>query len=185
VDVSCEVSDVPPGVLDRALLRVSHPVLDLREGLLDRIEVGRIWREIPEAGTGCADHLSDGVGLVRAEIVHNDDIAGLEHRHELLLDISTETRPVDRPVKDARGGQAVASKRTEECQRAPVTMGRKAAQALAFFAPAIEWGHVGLDPGFINEDQSFGIETRLKAVPALPASSDVGTGLFKGEQRFF
>lgn len=176
---------MPPSILDRAFLRVSHPVLDLREGLLDRIEVRGIWREIPEAGTGRADHLADGVGFVRAEIVHDDDIAGLEHGHELLLDIGAEALPIDRPVEDARGGQTIASKRTEECQCAPVTMGRKATQAFALRSPAIEWGHVGLDPGFIDKDQSLGIETRLKAVPALPAASDVGTGLLKGEQRFF
>jgi hypothetical protein len=64
-------------------------------------------------------------------------------------------------------------------------MGRKATQAFALRSPAIEWGHVGLDPGFIDKDQSLGIETRLKAVPALPAANDVGTGLLKGEQRFF
>lgn len=176
---------MPPGVLDRAFLRVSHPVLDLREGLLDRIEVRGVWWEIPEASTGCPDQLSDGVGFVSAEIVHDDDIAGFEHRDELLLDISTEALPIDRPVEDARGGQAVTSKRPEECQCAPVAMRRKAAQALAFFAPAIERCHVGFDPGFIDEDQSVGIEARLKAVPALPAASDVGTGLLKGKHRFF
>lgn len=176
---------MPPGVLDRSFLRVSHPVLDLREGLLDRIEVGRIWREIPEAGTGCADQLADGFGFVRAEVVHDDDIAGLEHRHELLLDVGTEAWAIDRPVEDARSGQAVTSKRSEECQCAPVAMRRKASQTLAFFAPAIERCHVGFDPGFIDEDQSVGIEAPLKAVPALPAASDVGAGLLKGEQSFF
>lgn len=122
---------------------------------------------------------------MRAEIVHDDDIAGLEHRHELLLDICTEARPIDRSIEDARSGQAVASKRPEECQCAPVAVRGKAVQALAFCAPAIEWGHVGLDPGFIDEDQSIGIKARLKAVPASPAAGDVGTGLLKGEQRFF
>lgn len=170
---------MPPGILDRAFLRVSHPVLDLREGLLDRIEVRGIWREIPEAG--CADHLADGVGFVRAEIVHDDDIARLEHGHELLLDIGAEALAIDRPVEDARGGQTIASKRTEECQCAPVTMGRKATQALALRSPAIEWGHVGLDPGFIDEDQSLGVEMTLQAVPTLPAAGDVGASLLKGE----
>ena len=61
----------------------------------------------------------------------------------------------------------------------------KATQALSFFSPAIEWRHIGLDPGFINEDQSFGIETILQAAPALPAASDVSAGLLKGKQRFF
>jgi hypothetical protein len=49
----------------------------------------------------------------------------------------------------------------------------------------MERRHVGLDPGFIDEDQSSGIEMRLKAVPALPAARNVGPGLLKSEQRFF
>lgn len=176
---------MPPGVLDCAFLRVSHPVLNLREGLLDGIEVRGVWWEIPEAGTGCADHLSDGLGFVRAEIVHDDDIAGLEHGHELLLNIGAEALAIDWPIEDARGGQTITPKRTEECQCAPVTMGRKATQAFALRSPAIEWGHVGLDPGFIDEDQSLGVEMTLQAVPTLPAAGDVGASLLKGEQRFF
>ena len=39
-------------VVDGALLDGAHPVLDLGEGLFDRIEVGRVWRQIPEPGAG-------------------------------------------------------------------------------------------------------------------------------------
>ncbi len=176
---------MPPSVFERAFLRVSHPVLDLREGLLDWIEVRGIGWKIPEAGAGCADRLADGIGFVRAEIVHDDDVAGLKDRHELLFDIGAEALRIDRPVEDARCGQTITPQSAEEGQGAPVAMGGEAAQALAFFAPAIEGRHVGLDPGFIDEDQSFGVETRLKAMPALPAASDVGAGLLKGEQSFF
>jgi hypothetical protein len=58
-------------------------------------------------------------------------------------------------------------------------------QSLAFCAPAPDRRHVGLDPGLINEDQPFGIEMILQALPPLSFASDIGTSLFKGEQRFF
>jgi hypothetical protein len=35
-----EVSDVAPCVIDGSLLGAAHPMLDLGEGLLDRIEIG-------------------------------------------------------------------------------------------------------------------------------------------------
>ena len=78
------MADVSPGVLDGSLLGLAHPVLDLGEGLLDGIEVGRVRRQIPEPGIGGADHLANGSGLVGAEIVHDDDVAGFEYRYELL-----------------------------------------------------------------------------------------------------
>jgi hypothetical protein len=52
------------------------------------------------------------------------------------------------------------------------------------FSPAAQRGHVGLDPGLVDEDQPPG-----SSRPARPASAaapgDVGAGLLKGEQRFF
>jgi hypothetical protein len=59
---------VAPGVLDGSLLSLAHPVLDFGEGLLDRIEIGRIFREEPQSGAGRPDGIADGLGPVRAEI---------------------------------------------------------------------------------------------------------------------
>jgi len=35
-----EAPEVAPGIFDRTLLGVAHPVFDLGEGLFDRVEVG-------------------------------------------------------------------------------------------------------------------------------------------------
>lgn len=37
----------------------------------------------------------------------------------------------------------------------------EAPQPLAFWAPSAQWGHVGLDPGFVDKDQGAGIEVGL------------------------
>ena len=179
------MADVTPSVLDRSLLSLAHPVLDLGEGLFDRIEIGRVWRQEPEPGAGCAYELTDCGRLVRPEIVHDDDVAGLEHRHELLLDIGAEALTVDRPIEDARRRQPVVAQSAEESQRAPVAMRGEAAQALASRPPAVERCHVGLDPGLVDEDQPPRVETGLNRPPSLPPTGDVGAGLLKGEQRFF
>jgi len=179
------VSDVPPRLLDGSLLCGSHPVLDLGEGLLDRIEVGGVGRQVPEPCSGRPDKLADGGRLVGAEIVHDDDVAGFERRHELLLDIGLEALAVDRPIEDARGGKAIDPQGSQEGQRAPMSVRSKAAQALAFRSPPPQRRHVGLDPGLIDEDQLAGIETGLPGAPTLSAAGNVGARLFKGEQRFF
>jgi hypothetical protein len=116
---------------------------------------------------------------------HDDDIAGLKHRHELLLDPGSEALAIDRPVEDARRGQAIAAQGADKGQGAPVAMRSKAAQRFAFLPPSAQRRHVGLDPCFIDEDQPSGIEAPLKGSPSLSPASNVGAGLLKGEQSFF
>ena len=174
-----------PSILDGSLLSVSHPVLDLGEGLLDRIEVRGVWRQVPKPCASCLDHLPDGRRFVGAEIVHDDDVIWFKHGHELLFDIGSEALAVDRSVEDARCGEPVATQRAEEGQGAPVAVRGEAVQRLALQPPASQRRHVGLDPGLVDEDQSTRIEAGLPRPPALPSAGDVGTGLLKGEQRFF
>jgi hypothetical protein len=118
---------------------------------------------------------------VRTEIVHNDDVAGLQHRHELLLDIGAEASSVDRSIEDAWGGEPIAAQGAKEGQRAPVAMRGEAAQALTLRPPAAQGGHVGLDPGLVDEDQSLRVEADLPGAPALTPPRDIGPGLLKGE----
>src|ERR1700743_3667909 len=68
-----EAADMAANVVDGALLGGAHPVLDLGEGLFDRIEVGGVWRQVPEPCAGCFDQAAQSTRLVAAEIVHNDD----------------------------------------------------------------------------------------------------------------
>ena len=48
------------------------------------------------------------MALVAAEIVHDDNVAGLERRHEEMLDIAFGAFAVDRSIKDARRVDPVA-----------------------------------------------------------------------------
>jgi len=174
-----------PGVLDVAFLHHPHPVFDLGESLLDGIEVWRVGRQEPEAGPGGADGVSHGLGFVAAEIVHDDDVAGSENGNQLLADIGAEALAVDRTIEDARGGELVAAQGGQKGHGAPVPMRCKAPQPLAPWSPAAKRGHIGLDPGFVDEDEALGIEAALPGLPAPSLAGNVGAALFKGEQRFF
>ena len=160
-------------------------MLDLGEGLLDWVEVGRVWRQEPEPCACGFDDFAKDNGLVAAEIVQDDDVARPQGRYELLLDISAEGLAVDRPVEDTRGGKPVATQRTKEGQRAPMAVWRKGAQAFAFVPPAAQRGHVGLDPGLVDEDELGWVEMTLPRPPSLTPPRDVATRLLKREQRFF
>jgi hypothetical protein len=148
-------------VVDIALLGGAHPVLDLGEGLFDRIEVRGIWRQIPEPCAGRFDQASQGSRLVAAEIVHNDDVARLKLWNQNLLNIGAEAFAVDRAVEQARRGKTVAAQGAKEGQRPPVAVWREAPYSLAFWPPSAQRGHVGLNPGLVDKDQAPGIELGL------------------------
>ena len=148
-------------VVDGALLDAAHPVLDLGEGLLDRIEVGRVWRQIPEPRAGGFNQAAQGGRLVTTEIVHDDDVARLKLRNENLLNVGPETFAVDGAVEQARCSEAIAAQGAEESQRPPVAVWREAPHPLAFWPPSAQGGHVGLDPGLVDKDQASRIELGL------------------------
>ena len=169
----------------QAALGHAHPMLDLGEGLLDRIEVRRIGRQVPEPGTGSPDDLSQHGRLVAAEVVHDDDVARLENGNQLLLDIGSEALAVDRTIEHARSCEAVAAQRAEEGQRPPVAMWGISPQTIALAAPSAQRRHAGLDPGLVDEHQAPWIEAGLPGSPALSPAGDVGASLLKREQCFF
>jgi hypothetical protein len=138
-----------------------------------------------ELGAGFDDGRADGRGAVAPEIVENDDVAGAQCRHEELLDVGTEDAAIDRPFDDAGLCQDVDSECRQERERAPAPIACKAQQALAFGAPAADRGHIGLDPGLIDEHQPRGIEMMARSLPSLTPPDDVGAMLLGCVECFF
>ena len=60
-------------VINGALLGGTHPMLLAK---VDRIEVGGVWRQVPEPGGGSFDQTAQGSRFMAAEIVHDDDVTG-------------------------------------------------------------------------------------------------------------
>ena len=73
---------------------------------LDGIEVRAIGWPGPEGGPGSLDGALDAGDLVGPEIVGNDDVAGVQGRHQDLVDVGAEALAIDRarrrpPVRSA------------------------------------------------------------------------------------
>jgi len=164
---------------------LSEQRFQLGEHLLDGIEIGTIRRQEEKVRADRTNGPAHGVALVAAEIVHDDDVAGLERRHQELLDIGFEAFAVDGSIKDARRVDPVVPQGGKECERLPMPVWRLSAQALPSRCPAVSADHVGLGPGLINEDEAGGINLSLMPFPACPSARDVGPVLLAGQQRFF
>lgn len=85
-----EGSEVVAGVFGGTLLGIAHPMLDLCEGLFDRVEVLRVRRQEPQLRAGAADCLADRSSFVAGEVVEEDDVAGPRRWDEELLDPGLE-----------------------------------------------------------------------------------------------
>lgn len=135
--------------------------------------------------TGQPYGLANCLPLVAAEIVQHDDIAGLQSRHQRLLDPGTEPLSIDRPVEQEGRLDAINAQCGEEGIGPPAPVRGLADQPCATLAPAPQWRHVGLGPGFVDEDQAGRVDALLMALPTGAAVRDLRSILFGRECAFF
>src|SRR5439155_12010713 len=62
-----------------------------------RGKAGRVGRQKEELGADGSDQAADGMALVAAEVVHDDDIAGSPGRQQHLVDIARKLSPLIGP----------------------------------------------------------------------------------------
>ena len=120
-----------------------------------------------------------------AEIVEDHDIARLEGGREELFDIGVEAFAVDRPIEQARRFDAVVAQRGEEGRGLPAAMRNLVDETLALRRPAAQAGHVGLGPGFVDEDQSPGIDEALIGAPSSAVAAYVRAILLACDEGLF
>ena len=148
-------------------------MLELREDLLDRIEVGAVGGQEEHVCSDGADRLARGLSLVGAEVVEDDDVAHGQGRGQNLFHISGEDVAVDRPVDDPWRVDAVMAQGSDEGESLPVPVWHARIEPLTAWSPAAQGGHVGLDPGLVEENKASGINPALMGFPACPFAGDI------------
>ena len=119
---------------------LSQQGLELGEDLLDWVEVWGVFRQEHEAGSDIPDRLPHRLSLVRAEIVEDHDVAGLEGRDEELLDIGAKAFAVDRSIEQAGRIDPILAQGGEERCGLPVALRDLVDEPLAAAAPSREGG---------------------------------------------
>jgi hypothetical protein len=105
INIKTFIRRPPPAGVDGSFAGLAEQGFEFGEELLDRIEVGRIGRQVEQLCASGFDGLAHAWHLVGAEIVHHDDVAWRERRHEDLLDIGHKRIAVHRAVNDSGCGQ--------------------------------------------------------------------------------
>lgn len=157
----------------------------LCEGLLDRIEVGRVRRKVEKLGTCCFDDLAHLFAFVRRQIVHHHGVAALQCWHEALFEIGPEDWAVHRFVDYEGRRDPIVPEASDEGGDLPMAMRHLVDQPLSAPTAASETGHVGTGAGLIDEDQAGRIKQPLIVLPALARGGYVGAILLAGVHGFF
>lgn len=165
--------------------RCAQKRFQLRECLLDRIEIRTVGREKSEVR---ADAFDGGLHLgllVHREVVEDHDVTRPQCRDEHLLDVGKKGRIVEGAIEDRGGLQPVDAQRGDHGVRLPMSARRVIAQAQPAGTAAIAAQQVGGDTRFIDEDVGARVMQRLRILPVAPRGGDIRTPLFVGVYRFF
>ena len=119
------------------------------------------------------------------EIIEDDDVARLQRWNQNLIDIGPEALAVDWTIENPWGLNTITSQGGEEGHCLPVTVWDLCREPPAPRAPASDWSHVGLDPGFVDEDETGGINPHLIFFPARAATRHAGAILLGRQHAFF
>lgn len=157
----------------------------LRKGEFDRIEIGTVRREKPEARPGAFDGGLDLRLFMHREIVEDNDIAWPERRHQRLLDVREKAGIVDRSIEDHWSVDAITAERRDECVHLPMATRRVVTQPHPSRAPAIPTQQVRRDAGLVNEHVAARVVQAQRVLPAPARRGDISAALFVGVYRFF
>ena len=119
------------------------------------------------------------------QVVHHDDVAGLERWSQNLQDIGEKDRPRHGAVDNIRGDDAGQGQAGNQGRCLPMSMGDGGNQAHALAASTVSSSHFCRCGGLIEEYQSLRIKRRLLQDEFMPPLGDIRPLLLGGVQAFF
>ena len=172
-------------VIEGAGARGAEQGFEFGEGELDRIEVGTIGRQEPQRGAGGFDSVAHLRLFVDGEVVEDDDVAGVQRRHEHLLHVGAKTGVINRAIEDGRRRQAVEAQRRHDGVRLPMTARRVVAQARPARAASVAAEQVSGDAAFIEKHILARVPQGLPRLPPPAGVGNIRPTLFGGVYGFF
>lgn len=171
--------------LDCLLGSLAQEAFQRMEHQLDRVKVGRILRQVAQAGANSADRIFYAGNLMEGDVVGHHNIPTLERWGQALLDISQECFAIQGAFDQHRSDNAGLPQAGDEGHRLPVAHRRVGDQPLSARVPAVQAYHIGRDRRFVDEYEAGRVKPALRAKPASARASHVGAFALCCPQTFF
>jgi len=152
---------------------------------LDRVEVGRVFRQIADGRPDFLDRIANAGDQVDSAIVHDDDIVAPECGDQALLDIGEEHFSGHGTLDHHWRGHLIVAQGAHEGDRLPCSKRNGADHPGAPWSAAPEPRHIGADRSLVEKHQPRGIKHALLSHPASARAGHVRSLSFRGLQAFF
>jgi hypothetical protein len=159
--------------------------LELGKGQLDRVQIRTVGRQVMDLGPADGDQFADPRHLVGREVVEDDHVTRTQLRAEDLLKIGGENITIESSLDQKGSRDGFQAQCRQKGGALPVAVRNGGDTALAHRRAPIEPGHLGVEPGFVDEDQAARIPARLFLPPSGAGRLNVGPILLGGARRFF
>ena len=152
---------------------------------LDRIEVGRVFRQVAQRRMRFIDRQTDGGPHVDAAVIHHDDVVAPERGNQTLLDIGEEHLSGHGTFDHHWGGHFIVAQGSHEGDRLPCSERNGADHPVAPGSTPPDPRQVCADRGLVDKHQPGGIKHTLPPDPTSAGSRHIRSLPFGSLQAFF
>ena len=124
---------------------------ELAESQFNQCKVGRVGRQEQQAGTALFYQFGQARGLVHAQVVEHDHVAGYQRGAEYLVKVNGKGRRVDGPVEFHHCLNAVGREGGNHRHVSSVVQRHGMVHALAAQGPAVAAGVSQVHAGFVHK----------------------------------
>ena len=157
---------------NRAGLELSQLLFDLGPAFFDRVEVRRVGRQVTECCAGLFNEFPYAVHFVRSEIVHDDQLTGLQLWTKNVFQISPEDIAIGGCFDGHRCYPAGNGDRSQHRQGSPAAGRNSFLDARAAQRPSITPRHFRRDAALVDEDELRRIDLPGFLLPELALCFD-------------
>ena len=172
-------------IIQSAGSRLAQVCLEFSESQFNGIEIRAVGRQVADTHSTSREQPSDVLDFVGGEVVEDERIALAQLRTEHLLKISRENLGIDSTFDQKGRFDAFMAQGRNEGGALPVTVREGAETTLAHRAATMVAGHLGVQTGFIDKDQTANIPVGLLPAPKPPGGFNIRPILLGGARRFF
>ena len=131
----------------------TEEILEAAERQLDRIEIGRVFRQIAQPGAHLLNSGADCGTHMNGAVIHDDNIVAPKRRNQALFDISQEKFGGHGPFDHHWSRHLVAAQGAHEGKRLPRSKRNRANDPDAPWSTPAQPDQIGADRCFVNKYQ--------------------------------